>query len=712
MSEQKQCRSAILVGAPNSGKSTIFNLLTSANQRTGNWSGVTVSARTVELSCGIDITDLPGVNSLSLPQTASADERVTLDYVLQGDYDLIINIVDAENYQRSMFLTAQLAKLGKQMIVVVNKEDLAARRNYAVDLNKLAQALALPGDQVLQLNARKRSGPNKLRSLLQNNNGFCAPKNWEFSNPKLASLEQKLRSETKDSVLLQAGMLKLEAAYLPTNYAPELCAKVEEIGSEIELSDLDMVIAAERFQIAAELTQATYRKQMLLPKEYGSKLDKVVLNRYLALPIFLMVLYLMFTATVVVGGAFSEFAELITMAFFVELPLTIVSNPIFVGVIQGVGQGLATTMAFVPVIGFLYLILGFLEDSGYLSRAAYIMDGYLRWIGLPGKSFIPLIVGFGCNVPGILATRTIDNSADRITTIMMSPFMSCGARLSVYSIFAIAFFERNAANVVFSLYLLGIILAVVTGLIVRKIIGSTGRSYLLIEMPRYQLPHLGQLLINTWGKVADFVASVGKIIVIFFVALQLLSMLPMVKDNQDALTKLAQVSTSAFAPMGIEEDNWPAVASIITGALAKEVVVGTLSAFYQNDDAPISGFSETLNAAVRSLDFTQEEDTQLLLAKEIQEHFKTPHAAYAYLLFVLLYFPCISVFAVIVNEIGKSWAVASALWSTVIAYSVAVLFFQTCNLLLGQDVMVIPVVFSLLLPAMMVASSRWFKKCI
>jgi len=446
----------------------------------------------------------------------------------------------------------------------------------------------------------------------------------------------------------------------------------------------------------------------------SKRIDDVVLNRFLALPIFGFVMYLMFMFSINIGSAFIDFFDLTGQAIFVQLPtlvLSAINLPVWLTafIAEGVGGGLQLVGTFIPVIGALFLALSFLEDTGYMARVAFVIDRLTRKLGLPGKAFVPLVVGFGCNVPAVMATRTLDSQSDRILTSIMAPYMSCGARLTVYTLFATAFFPSNGHNVVFALYLIGIAAAIVSALAVRRFLVPGQNSHFLLELPAYHLPTLKSLLLQTWQRLKSFVLRAGKAIVVVVVVLNLVNSLGVDgsfgnqnKENS-ALSAIGKTVTPLFAPMGIREDNWPATVGIFTGIFAKEVVVGTLDALYApaTENTDISPLA-TLQAALASipanlqdlggtltdplgLDLGDLSDTTAAAAEQdvaintvtaMQQLFDGQLGAFCYLLFVLLYIPCVATVAVIYKEHGIGWATFSTIWSVLLAYSAAVLCYQ------------------------------------
>ncbi len=452
-------------------------------------------------------------------------------------------------------------------------------------------------------------------------------------------------------------------------------------------------------------------------------LDAVFLNRLLAFPLFLGVMYLMFLFTINVGSAFIDLFDLVGLALFVEGPRQIYASigaPEWLAAFlaDGVGGGVQLVGTFIPVIACLFLFLSFLEDSGYLVRAAFIIDRLMRRLGLPGKSFVPLIVGFGCNVPAVMAVRSLDNQQDRILTTLMAPYMSCGARLTVYALFAVAFFPTQGQNLVFALYLMGILVAVVSALIVRRYLLAREVSTFVMELPAYHLPTLRGLLMHTWHRLKGFVTRAGKAIVAVVIVLNVVSSVgtdgSFGNQNREnsVLSAIGKTITPAFSPMGIQESNWPATVGIFTGIFAKEVVVGTLDALYSrigvDTEAAKSTFSvtDTLRQAVATVPANlatladqltdplgidlgdlgdtagqaAEQNVTLGTIAQMQRLFESPRAAFAYLVFILLYMPCVATIGAIFKEIGAFWATFSTLWSVVMAYTVAVICYQIGDL--------------------------------
>lgn len=649
-----------LAGNPNCGKTTLFNALTGTRQRVGNWPGVTVERKTgsyLHAGSAIEVADLPGTYSLD-DVGGALDETIARNYLTASPPDVVVNVIDATSLGRGLLLTTQLLEQQLPVVVALNMMDVADRQGVHVDCHKLANRLGCP---VVPLIASREEG--------------------------LAALKDAVHSVAQQAPPGAAG----------------------------EFANVD---ARYRYidQLLADCTTANPTR-----RTFTDRLDALVLNRYLAFPIFLGVVYLMFLFAINFGSAFIDLFDGIAGVIFVEAPrqmLAAVGLPDWLTTFlaDGVGGGLQLVSTFIPVIGCLFLALSFLEDTGYMGRVAFIVDRLMRRLGLPGKSFVPLIVGFGCNVPAVMATRTLEREPDRILTTIMAPYMSCGARLTVYALFATAFFANNGQNVVFALYLLGIIVAVLSALAVRKYLIREPGGEFLLELPTYHLPTVKGLVLQTWQRLRGFVMRAGKAIVAVVVVLNVVSSWGTDGSfgNQDSeksvLSAIGRTITPIFAPMGIEEDNWPATVGIFTGIFAKEVVVGTLDALYSpaapgGDVALGAQLADALQSVPNNLaelgdqlldplgiqissapDLVtaaaeQEVNTSTLSA--LQNSFHGDLGAFSYLLFVLLYMPCVATIGVIYKELGGFWATFSTTWSVVVAYSAAVICYQLGSI--GDD---------------------------
>lgn len=717
-----------VIGNPNSGKSTLFNALTGAKQKVGNWSGVTVDRKEGRFKLAnydVTLVDLPGIYSLSLiPDLDNIDEAIARQYVQSGQPDLLINIVDASNLERNLYLTSQLLETGVPVLVGLNMMDMADKLGLHIDLAELEQRLDCP---VVSLVASQKNGLKELLDKLQQ---FIPQRQASRKIPAYDSQleqaidklslhinqEQPLTTRWQALALLEADPMALEAA----SESLQQYAKGQLAQLSAESVDIDLALADGRYQFAHSINKQAAQQSHPDSNTLSDRIDQILVNRWLGLPVFFAVMYALFMFTINLGGAFIDFFDIAAGAIFVTgvgQLLASIGAPEWLTVLlaNGVGGGIQVVATFIPIVGFLFIFLTFIEDSGYMARAAFIVDRFIRGIGLPGKAFMPLIVGFGCNVPSITASRTLENQRDRILTVAMAPFMSCGARLAVYALFAAAFFPSGGQNMVFALYIIGIAGAILTGFLLRKTLLQGDVQPFVMELPAYHLPRLKGLLINTWQRLRSFMLGAGKIIVIVVTILSFLNSIG--KDgsfgNEDSqnsvLSAIGQTIVPVFTPMGIEQDNWPATVGIFTGIFAKEAVVGTLDTLYSELANPNASAEEENTSVGEQLaeawqtipdNMTGISDwfsdplginasgfqgqTAAIEAQGVanatfgamQERFHGQLGAFAYLLFILLYFPCVAAMGAIHREIGRRWAMFIGAWTTGLAYIASVSVYQ------------------------------------
>lgn len=705
------------IGNPNCGKTTLFNVLTGSKQRVGNWSGVTVERKTGTLKIkdqAYEIVDLPGIYALNTDENTSQDEMVAFNYLMQNRQELVVNIIDASHLQRSLYLTYQLLDLGVPLIVVLNMMDEVEVSGEKLNIESLSKALGCP---VLPISAAKKRGLEALKSEIATQ--IEAPKAPNPTLTTLANSHETAISEFKqalapDSVVQQLS--RWELLDFLTYPKIELLTQTESKAlKQCQTSiaawcdnEMDVGIASSRY----ESIDALCKQVIETPREASitltDKLDKFVLNRWLGIPVFLFMMYLMFLLAIKVGSVFIDFFDGLFGAIFVDgltYVLDLMHTPAWLTIIlaDGIGTGIQTVATFVPVIGAMFLCLSFLEDSGYLARAAMVVDRGMRLIGLPGKAFVPMLVGFGCNVPAIMGTRTLDNARDRLLSICMIPFMSCGARLPVYALLAVAFFPAHATIVVFSLYILGILIAIVTGFILKRTILQGENAPFIMEMPVYRIPTLRNLLGLTWQRLKSFILKAGQAIVIMVTILSVLNSLgtdgSLGNENTDksVLASISKSVTPVFEPMGVQEHNWPATVGIFTGIFAKEAVIATLNSLYsveQEDDEEFDFFGEIKDAFATipenlaelsesfldPLGFSDIQDGADEMSAEsfsqIKVSFGTGAAAMAYLIFILLYTPCTAALGAVYREAGAKWMLFVALWTFGIGWIIATLYYQ------------------------------------
>jgi ferrous iron transport protein B len=714
-----------IAGNPNCGKSALFNALTGIRQKTGNWPGVTVDRK--EGRARIDgrevrVIDLPGIYSLD---ASSLDELVTRNYLLSRDAGLVVNVVDANNLERNLYFTVQLLEMGVPLVVALNMMDVARRSGVEIDHVKLAQELGCP---VVPIVATTREGLSELQARMlavadgREPGGFSLGLD-DLVEQVVLSIEP-LIDEKEQANRRWLALKHLEEEEQDAGLSAalrEAIGQAKQHIAERHGEDADLVIADSRYTHAHAMAQRVVQREGRASRTLSDRIDRVILGRWTGVPLFLVVMYLMFLFTINIGSAFIDFFDGVAGALFVDGAGALLAGmgaPDWLRLLlaDGIGGGLRVVATFIPIITALYLFLSFLEDSGYMARAAFVMDRFMRAIGLPGKAFVPLIVGFGCNVPAIMATRTLENPQERKLTILMNPFMSCGARLPVYALFAAAFFPSSGQNIVFALYLAGIAVAILTGLLMRKTLMPGNSSGFMMELPPYHLPTLNGLLLRAWDRVRLFIKEAGQVIVVMVLALNVVNSIGTDGSfgNEDSdssvLSASSRVLTPLFEPMGLHEDNWPAVVGIFSGILAKEVVVGTLDNLYtslgqRSESAAEFDLWESLKSAAATvpanlsgiidnladplgMDIGQVRDAATAAEEQgvdravfgaMTERFDGQSGAFAYMLFILLYFPCVATIGAIKREAGAAWASFVAAWSTGIAYITAVVFYQAAN---------------------------------
>jgi len=723
-----------VAGNPNCGKTTLFNELTGAHQMVGNWPGVTVDRKVGTYAYAghdFELVDIPGIYALSAHST---DEKVARDYLLSRDADLIVNVIDASNMERNLYLTTQLLELHVPLLIVLNKMDVARARHISIDTDELSQRLGVP---VIAVAAAKRQGLPALKKAIHRfaetsepvETGVVYPAPIKEAAARVAEATADLAAQLK----VPAQWLAIKLLEDDSEVAARLSIGQRDIllreQQQLELAlgeDVDIAIADTRYGLINWLVEECVSHDKKVGKNLSEKIDHIVLNRVLGLPIFFLLMYLTFMFTINVGGAFIDFFDIAVGAIFVDglgqlLAAVHAPNWIIGLLATGIGGGIQTVATFIPPIAFMFLALALLEGSGYMARAAFVMDRFMRMLGLPGKAFVPMLVGFGCNVPAIMATRTLENQRDRTLTIMMNPFMSCGARLPVYALFAAAFFPTGGQNMVFMLYLAGIFFAVLTGLILKQTLLKGQITPFVMELPPYHVPTVKSVLLRTYDRLRSFLLKATRVIIPMVAVLALFNTLSIDgsighDNSRDSL--LASVSrriTPIFSPMGISQENWPATVGIFTGIFAKEAVVGSLDAIYLQNE--VQADQATATTAVSAAEFNLATTLQHALATipenlaEVASSLSDPLGmsvgdtsslataaeqqavnvgtfgamgklfdgkigAVAYLLFILMYFPCVSAMAAVYREVHIRWTAFVGVWTTGLAYLSATGFYQ------------------------------------
>lgn len=656
-----------LVGNPNSGKTTLFNALTGSNQHVGNWPGVTVERKEGQVQRGnqlYTIVDLPGTYSLG---ALSEDEVVAREFILTGHPDVVINVVDATNVERNLYLTTQLLEMGAKVVVALNMVDEAEDRQISVDEKALAQRLGAP---VVPTVASRRKGLDQLMQAAADVierplNGVVRLSYGESIDAKLAELQEFL---VKGDLTYPPGWLGVKLLEGDT-YVRKIVRENASLQSSEEFGRLWDEIAAQeddwqleivdrRYQFVSAITKDVVQRPGTAVQTATDQLDRVLTHRYLGLPIFAAIMFVVFQLTFAVGqdllgdlmatgmGAFGSILERVLVN--AGAPDWLIG---FAG--SGIIGGVGAVLEFIPLIVILYLLMGLLEDSGYMARAAYVMDNIMRAVGLQGKTFVSMIVGFGCNVPGVMATRTLESRKDRMIAVLINPFMSCGAKIPIYLVFIAAFFPSYGGLVLFSVYVLGILIAFLMGKVFSKTLFKGETSHFIMELPPYRLPTVGNVLRNMWDNVSGFLARAGTTIFAVVSLLWVLAVLPGGVEPygpESILGRIGLVIAPIFGPAGF--GNWQAAVGLFSGIAAKEAVVATLGMVY----AGVEGGAELVGV--------------------IREVF-TPLSAVSFMVMTLLYTPCAATLGTIRKETGSAkWALFSALYTFAIAWVMAVLIFQ------------------------------------
>ena len=673
-----------IAGVPNSGKTTLFNALTGSSQKVGNWPGVTVEKiqGTFPLQGSkVELVDLPGTYNLT-PDTE--DQKVAEKVLRQGEYDLILNVVDATNLSRNLFLTMDLKEHTDQIIILLNMLDVAEKEGLDINVEVLSKELGLPVIPVIAVD--------------------------------------------KNSVAKAVKAIEATAKHLPPH---------DSHATKQEVMD-----TVKKYTIIDGICAKVVKEKLDRSQNFTNKVDSIVMNRFASIPVFLISMFITFWFAIGLGSVFIDFFDIMAGLIFVDIPTAALESMhapewLHVVIAGGLGAGIQTVATFIPVVFFMFLALAILEDFGYMARVGVVADRFMRKIGLPGSAFIPMVVGFGCTVPAVMAARTLTSKRDRFMTIFMAPFMSCGARLPVYALFCVALFGSYSGLAVFLIYLSGLAMAIFTGFLLKNTLFKGVPSHFVMDLPLYHIPRIGAVFKSAWLRLNGFIKRAGVIVVSAVFVLSMLNSIGITNGqisfgNEDSQASVLAYASKAispvFKPMGITEENWPASVALFTGLFAKEAIVGTVNSLYSSldmqdtaEDAPaeeeggldISGsiseafttISDGLVGIFTSADLlgvglitedsatvSEEIGASTAVYKHIAANF-TVFSAFAYLLFVLMYFPCLAVIGATKQEMGAFYSGVMAMYCTALGWSVATLFYQITE---GRNVLYIGIALAIL----------------
>lgn len=663
-----------LIGNQNCGKTTLFNQLTGSNQHVGNFPGVTVDRKDGVILGYNDriITDLPGIYSLS-PYTN--EEIVTRDFLLDEKVDCIVNIVDATNIERNLYLTLQLIELQIPMVLAINMMDEMRDNGGTIKINEFSRAIGIP---CVPISAAKNEGISDLiHEMMRVAANKIRPLKLDFCSGAVHRCIHGISHMIEDHALASGLPSRFAASKLIEGDEP-LAKRLKLSQNELEMIEHSVLEMEKDCEMDREAAMADMRYNFIenlckntvvrptVSKEYlrSLKIDHVLTSKYFAIPSFILIMGLIFYLTFGPIGTFLSdgFAWIIDLGvtFISDLLLYFQINPtVHSLVVEGILAGVSSVLSFMPVILVLFFFLSILEDSGYMARVAFIMDRPLRQLGLSGKSFVPMLIGFGCSVPAIMSTRTLSSERDRKMTILLTPFMSCTAKVPIYSVFALAFFPHHAAEVMILLYVTGIIIGIGFAMILKKTIYKGAPIPFVMELPNYRMPSAKSVLLLMWEKAKDFLTKAFTIIFLASIIIWFLQSFDMrfnlVSDSSTSiLATIGQMIAPIFAPLGFND--WRAATALITGFSAKEAVISTLAVLLK------TGIDE--------------------LPMMLSQMF-TPISAFSFLLFTLLYTPCVAAIAAVKREMGSiTSTLILIITQCSIAWMVAFIFYTLATLIL------------------------------
>ena len=657
-----------LAGNPNVGKTTVFNKLTGMRQHVGNWPGKTVEKAEGHFKHGnyeYNVIDLPGNYALS---AHSMEEIISRDFIVDDDSDVIINVVDAANLERNLYLTVQMMELGANLVIALNMNDFAKKKEHIIDIKLMSKLLGIP---IVEISAKTGDGFEKLLNTVekQAKKPIDSSEKISYSNDIKGHLAELQEIIKKDETLMNVPSIWTAVKLLErdtiiidkvqkSEYGSKILIEVDKVSKH--LHDVyqecpEEVIANARYAFIDGLIAESVKKPAVEKETTTDKIDKIVTNRILAPFIFIIIMWTMFQLTFTIGAPFQDMID-VAFGSISEFVAGFIANEYLASFIcDGIIGGVGGVLTFLPIIILMFLFLSILEDCGYLARAAFTLDKLMhKIVGLHGKAFIPMILGFGCGVPAIMATRTMENEGDRMLAMMLVPFMSCTARLPIYAIFIAAFFPDNQGTMLLAIYLLGIVVALIVAAILKRTMFKGLSTPFVMELPTYKVPSLKGILLHTWEKVKGFLRKAGTIILACSIVLWALSIFPLGVEYGSAdslLGMIGNVIAPIFAPLGF--GTWQAAVAIIAGLAAKEVVVATFGT--------LAGMAEDDEAGITSL---------------VHDTF-TPLSAVSFMAFTLLYTPCFAAIGAIKQETNSyRWALTMCCITLVTGYIVAFLIYN------------------------------------
>ncbi|AKF25040.1 iron transporter [Sulfurovum lithotrophicum] len=693
------------VGNPNTGKTALINAIAKSDLEVGNWPGVTVEKKEARFTyAGEDVVlvDLPGAYTLS---PYSLEEKITRNMLAEEKFDGIIDVIDTTNLRRNLYLTLELIDMQRPMVLALNMFDDFTKRGYELDIDKLQEIFGVPAIPTI---ASRKLGTQKLIDA-----AIAAVK--EQTIPLIQPYQEHIEKEIAFLIhaMPQTGLsprffaIQLIAddpyahALAETLKENDLIEKAAKARGRLEAHmklPIKTIITRARYEVIDRLLEVVLKKPILDKVLLSEKIDAVLLHKWLGIPFFFLIMMLMFKLTFDGSGSLVTWVSNFFQDFldkYISLGLQDVAPPWLISLFtDGILSGMGLVLSFLPLLFLLYFFMAMLEESGYMARVSFLLDCAGRTLRIKGNAFISMIIGFGCNVPAVYATRALTTKRERIITILMIPLMSCSARLPIYALFTAIFFQEHQVLVIMSLYLLGIIVAFFLGWISNLILPSEEGKPFFLELPTYHMPNMKAVWVLMWPKLKDFIVRAGTVIVMASIILWGIIKLPVGTDPHNSyLAQTAKLVTPVFKPAGFGE-HWEPVAAMIPGTLAKEVVISSLGTIYgveiKNEmtrstfkedtimqlkalkEAFVNAFLHMFNIHIESLNNVQPSTLQQKLRKQ----FASPLAAFSYLVFILLYIPCVSTMAAIRTELGMRWMLFETALLPLVAYGMSVLVYQ------------------------------------